>query len=73
MAAELVGSAPPELKEQVRRRFTIGPVVVRDFWSRERSEMDIDRGPCIIVRLQLLSLYSLTFEKGQVRKITSPP
>ncbi|KAI9675676.1 MAG: Phosphotransferase enzyme [Caeruleum heppii] len=45
VAAEVVGSAPSELKEQVRKRFTIGPVVTRDFWSGERSKMDVDRGP----------------------------
>lgn len=44
--AQLVGSAPSELKEEVRKRFTIGLVVSRDFWGGERSEMDIDRGPC---------------------------
>lgn len=31
----------------MRQRFSIGPVVGRDFWSKERAKMDIDRGPCM--------------------------
>ena len=37
---------PPELKEQVSKKFTIGPTVERDFWKKERSSMDISRAPC---------------------------
>lgn len=44
--AQITGEAPPELKEQVSKTFTIGPTVHRDFWNKERSKMDIFRGPC---------------------------
>ncbi|OJD27490.1 hypothetical protein ACJ73_01103 [Blastomyces percursus] len=44
-AAEVVNDTSPEIKSEVKRRFYIGPVVDRDFWSKERSVMNIDRGP----------------------------
>lgn len=44
--AEITSEAPAELKEQVSKTFTIGPTVDRDFWNKERSTMDIFRGPC---------------------------
>jgi hypothetical protein len=44
--AEIVSDAPVELKERVSKMFTIGPSVDRGFWNKERSTMNIDRGPC---------------------------
>jgi len=41
-----VGDIPAELKRVVEERFTIGPVVDRDFWNGKRVSMAIDRGPC---------------------------
>ena len=41
-----MGDIPTELKRDVEERFTIGPVVDRDFWNGKRASMDIDRGPC---------------------------
>lgn len=38
----------PEVKSDVKKRFSIGPVVDKDFWSKERSVMNIDRGPCML-------------------------
>lgn len=46
--AEVVSDASPEVKIEVNKRFSIGPVVERDFWSKEGSIMDIDRGPCTL-------------------------
>jgi hypothetical protein len=45
--AEMINDAPTELKEKVSKRFTIGPSVERGFWNKERSTIDIDRGPCM--------------------------
>lgn len=39
-------SLSPELVKDTPKRFSIGPVVDTAFWNKERSEMDIDRGPC---------------------------
>lgn len=44
--ARITSEAPAELKEKVSKTFTIGPTVDRDFWNKERSAMDISRGPC---------------------------
>ncbi|TVY39560.1 Altered inheritance of mitochondria protein, mitochondrial [Lachnellula subtilissima] len=44
-AAKVVGDIPAELKRVVEERFTIGPVVDRDFWNGKRASMAIDRGP----------------------------
>jgi hypothetical protein len=43
-----VGDISAELKRVVEERFTIGPVVDRDFWNGKRASMAIDRGPCKI-------------------------
>lgn len=45
--AEIVSDVPLELKEKVSKTFTIGPSVDRGFWNKERSTMNIDRGPCM--------------------------
>ncbi|MCJ1357536.1 MAG: Phosphotransferase enzyme [Icmadophila ericetorum] len=44
-AAKVVGDISAELKRVVEERFTIGPVVDRDFWNGKRASMAIDRGP----------------------------
>ncbi|RAK76383.1 aminoglycoside phosphotransferase family protein, partial [Aspergillus fijiensis CBS 313.89] len=33
------------LKDTIRRRFVIGPLAERHYWSKERAEMTLDRGP----------------------------
>ncbi|KAL4894696.1 hypothetical protein BDV59DRAFT_212029 [Aspergillus ambiguus] len=43
--AQITSVAPSELKELISKKFTIGPSVMRDFWKKERSVMDISRGP----------------------------
>ncbi|KAL4935124.1 hypothetical protein BDV06DRAFT_217657 [Aspergillus oleicola] len=44
--AEVTGDVPTDVKETILRRFAIGPVADRAFWSKERAEIeDIDRGP----------------------------
>ena len=47
VVAEVVNDTSPEVKREVEKRFSIGPVVERDFWTKERLVMDIDRGPCM--------------------------
>ncbi|KAH8726640.1 kinase-like domain-containing protein [Phaeosphaeriaceae sp. PMI808] len=44
--AEIRGQVSPAVKEDVRRRFVIGPTVEREFWEEERAQMALDRGPC---------------------------
>ncbi|CZS93857.1 probable FMP29 Found in Mitochondrial Proteome [Rhynchosporium graminicola] len=44
-AAQVVGDISAQLKGDVEKRFTIGPVVDRDFWNGKRASMAIDRGP----------------------------
>ncbi|KNG87845.1 hypothetical protein ANOM_003744 [Aspergillus nomiae NRRL 13137] len=43
--AEIISDVPPKLKAKALKTFTIGPSVERDFWKKERSEMQLDRGP----------------------------
>ncbi|KAJ5353503.1 hypothetical protein N7541_006067 [Penicillium brevicompactum] len=43
--ALLTSEASPELKSQVNKKFSIGPTVDRGFWKKERSSMQISRGP----------------------------
>ncbi|MCJ1478981.1 Phosphotransferase enzyme [Lambiella insularis] len=42
--AKVVGNISAELKGVVEKRFTIGPVVDRDFWNGKRASMAIDKG-----------------------------
>ncbi|KMP06014.1 hypothetical protein CIRG_05695 [Coccidioides immitis RMSCC 2394] len=44
-AAEVSSDVPIDLKDDVRRRFVIGPTALREFWENERSQLSIDRGP----------------------------
>ncbi|TAQ88441.1 hypothetical protein B7494_g3235 [Chlorociboria aeruginascens] len=43
--AEVSSDLPLELKKEVAKRFTIGPVVEHVFWKKERASMPIERGP----------------------------
>ncbi|KMP03699.1 LOW QUALITY PROTEIN: hypothetical protein CIRG_03391 [Coccidioides immitis RMSCC 2394] len=44
VVAEVVSDTSPELKMDMKTQFSIGPVVARDFWTKENSVMDIDQG-----------------------------
>ncbi|EGC46551.1 phosphotransferase enzyme family protein [Histoplasma capsulatum var. duboisii H88] len=44
-AAEVLGDVPTTIKEDIKRRFVIGPTAIREFWEKERSLLTIDRGP----------------------------
>ena len=37
---------PLEVRQKIAERFSIVPVVDTAFWSNERENMNIDRGPC---------------------------
>ncbi|PWY75793.1 phosphotransferase family protein [Aspergillus eucalypticola CBS 122712] len=54
--AETSGEVPPELRDEIRRRFVIGPVALRDYWNKERAKMALDRGPWQEPQDYLLSL-----------------
>ncbi|RAK73407.1 uncharacterized protein BO72DRAFT_471672 [Aspergillus fijiensis CBS 313.89] len=54
--AMLTNAASSELKERVRKRFSIGPTVDRSFWKKERSSMQIPRGPWRTPREYALSV-----------------
>ncbi|RAH65565.1 uncharacterized protein BO66DRAFT_415056 [Aspergillus aculeatinus CBS 121060] len=43
--ADTCAEIPAELKYTIRRRFVIGPLAERHYWSKERAEMTLDRGP----------------------------
>lgn len=45
--ANIISETSTELKEKVSKTYTIGPTVDRGFWNKERSMMDISRGPCM--------------------------
>lgn len=47
------------LREEVAKRFSIGPVVDMAFWEKERLQMDIDRGPC---EFSISGLYHLLID-----------
>ena len=44
-------------------RFVIGPATQQSFWADEKSDLDIDRGPC---RYTPALLYSALFDQRQV-------
>jgi hypothetical protein len=46
--AKLRTDVSPGVKSKISTQFTIGPLADRKFWNKERSEMDIDRGPCTL-------------------------
>lgn len=47
--AQITTEAPAEFKEQVSKTFTVGPTTNRDFWNKERSMMNLSRGPCKLI------------------------
>ncbi|KKZ65771.1 hypothetical protein EMCG_08420 [[Emmonsia] crescens] len=61
-AAEVMNDASPEVKSDVKKRFSIGPVVDRDFWSKERSVMNIDRGPWKLAQDYVVALANQELE-----------
>jgi hypothetical protein len=60
--AEIRGEVLQTVKEDVQRRFVIGPTVEREFWEAERAQMALDRGPCEYESVAFLPL--LTQIKG---------
>ena len=46
--ANIISETSAELKEKVSKTYTIGPTVDRGFWNKERSTIDISRGPCML-------------------------
>ena len=46
VTAEVVSDVPESVKDDVKARFVIGPLVNEAFWQDERAHMRIERGPC---------------------------
>lgn len=65
---DICADVSPELKDKIKRRFVIGPVAERHFWSKERAEMALDRGPCLLSTHLLIVLTDPL--KGNNRRIT---
>jgi hypothetical protein len=43
-------AASRELEDNIESRFAIGPIVRREFWAKERSDMHQYHGPCLFFR-----------------------
>ncbi|KAI9046015.1 kinase-like domain-containing protein [Aspergillus affinis] len=43
VAAEVIGDVPAAVKDNANWRFSIGPVVAREYWNKERAMMKPDR------------------------------
>jgi len=43
--SEPLQTSPP-LPSQMLNRFTMGPLVSKEFWSGQKAGMDLNRGPC---------------------------
>ncbi|EAW07758.1 aminoglycoside phosphotransferase family protein [Aspergillus clavatus NRRL 1] len=54
--ADTCAEISSQLKDKIRRRFVIGPVAERHYWSKERAEMALDRGPWKQAQDYVLSL-----------------
>lgn len=44
--AQVVGDVSASLIAEIESRYVIGPMADGDFWTGERKNMAIDRGPC---------------------------
>jgi hypothetical protein len=51
--AQITNHVAAELKDYMSKTFAVGPSVDRELWNRERSTMEISRGPCMFHRLGL--------------------
>jgi hypothetical protein len=51
--------AEGEPQDECSERFRIGPSVERRFYRSERARMCIDRGPCEVVLLPIISLIDI--------------
>lgn len=67
---EISGDVSHIVKENVRRRFVLGPSVEREFWEEGREQLDLDRGPCKCPEDILCFAFSLTHRKGLLRAHT---
>jgi hypothetical protein len=56
----VVDDISTELKSDVEKRFVIGPVADRDFWTGKRGSMTIDRGPCELHPFSVCTQYAKT-------------
>lgn len=65
---DICADVSPELKDKINRRFVIGPVAERHYWLKERAEMALDRGPCLLSTHLLVVLTDQL--KGNNRRIT---
>lgn len=45
--ATITTGVPASVRDTVKQRFSVGPICDGMFWRKERSSLDIDRGPCM--------------------------
>ena len=67
--ALLTSEASPELKNQVNKKFSIGPTVDRGFWNKERSSMQISRGPCKHFHAALCDSFANSFKGERLKNM----
>jgi hypothetical protein len=46
----------PPLSSQMLDRFTMGPLVSNEFWSGQKADIDLNRGPCNPLPFHMLIL-----------------
>ncbi|KLJ10665.1 hypothetical protein EMPG_13959 [Blastomyces silverae] len=44
-SAEITTNIAASGRDDVKRKFVAGPIALREFWEKERSQMPFDRGP----------------------------
>ncbi|GKZ43943.1 phosphotransferase enzyme [Aspergillus brasiliensis] len=69
--AETCAAVTTELRDEIRRRFVIGPVASRGYWNKERATMALDRGPWKQPQDYLLSLAQR--EEAWIRQYATTP
>jgi hypothetical protein len=67
--AQITSDVSAELREQVRGKFTIGPIVDIQFWKEERAHMDISQGPCALYYHHIKKIHANSLQ-GQTQKTT---
>ncbi|KAL2364530.1 hypothetical protein RJZ56_002579 [Blastomyces dermatitidis] len=55
-SAEITTDITESMREYGRRKFVFGPLALREFWEKERSQMSIDREPWKSIKAYLESI-----------------
>ncbi|KAJ5709376.1 hypothetical protein N7493_010710, partial [Penicillium malachiteum] len=70
--AQVTTDSPPELKERIYNTYIIGPTVNRYFWHKQRSSMEISRGPWSTPKEYVLSVGRREIEWIQKYAVPKP-